>query len=429
MLLFSLFLVLVLLCHGLYRNKHRTRSAVALPWFHYGRETATISRMRKIALEVRKRRTFKRVSKYIVIWPVLSCILSLRLTFRNGKYVARQYNVRRWTQFLQMMHLANRYNWSPVSYYEFRMWKEENRRNLHLYFQNFEAVNLMRWLNRGLDTDRIDDKLRFFNFCREMNIPTAPILVAFDSDGGMQWFQDKEDLPRCDLILKPTGESCGRGIEKWAYNPDSGMWSSGQHAFDADALLKYFKKKAAESSLIVQPVLKNHPSINQFSSGGLCTLRVLSVINTDGVPEVLLCSWRMPTGNAFVDNFFAGGLAASLSAEGYLTTAVGRDVRNGEFSNHPDTQASISGQPLPGYEKMIDLALTAHSFANDIQFMAWDVALTENGPMLLEGNTRWCAKVVQVPSSTPLGKTKFVEVFDRIMADAGYEQGIAPGVR
>ncbi len=60
---------------------------------------------------------------------------------------------------------------------------------------------------------------------------------------------------------------------------------------------------------------------------------------------------------------------------------------------------------------MVDLALLAHERLGEPCFVGWDVALTINGPILLEGNDKFGVDLAQMPSGQPLGETKYGEIF------------------
>jgi len=57
------------------------------------------------------------------------------------------------------------------------------------------------------------------------------------------------------------------------------------------------------------------------------------------------------------------------------------------------------------------LVIEAHETLQGIPFIGWDVAFTDQGPLLIEGNQGFGAESLQVASGIPLGKTKFAQYY------------------
>ncbi|MGL1664087.1 sugar-transfer associated ATP-grasp domain-containing protein, partial [Vibrio parahaemolyticus] len=53
---------------------------------------------------------------------------------------------------------------------------------------------------------------------------------------------------------------------------------------------------------------------------------------------------------------------------------------------HPDTGAAIVGTDIPDWPRLIDLVQAAALVFPGIRTQSWDVALTDQGPVLLEVN-------------------------------------------
>jgi hypothetical protein len=53
-----------------------------------------------------------------------------------------------------------------------------------------------------------------------------------------------------------------------------------------------------------------------------------------------------------------------------------------------------------------------HTLCQDFVFVGWDVALTSEGPMVLEGNENWSAGDFQSLTGRPMGSTRFAEILD-----------------
>jgi hypothetical protein len=65
---------------------------------------------------------------------------------------------------------------------------------------------------------------------------------------------------------------------------------------------------------------------------------------------------------------------------------------------------------LPDWEQTLTLSQTAHALFPGYVFLGWDIALTTQGPLLLEGNSGWDVMTVQKPQHTPLAHTRFAAI-------------------
>ena len=52
--------------------------------------------------------------------------------------------------------------------------------------------------------------------------------------------------------------------------------------------------------------------------------------------------------------------------------------------------------PIPFYRESVDLVLKAHKLFPSFQTVGWDVAVTPDGPLLLEGNHNWDMEMLQI---------------------------------
>jgi hypothetical protein len=225
-----------------------------------------------------------------------------------------------------------------------------------------------------------------------------------------QWYGDSSNFPKVDLVIKPSNLSCGEGVERWEHVEACHKWKRVDALLNHSELVCYCRQRAKEHQVIVQPRLRNHPSIEQFSNGALCTLRVISYHLPKTKPALFQSCFRMPVGRADADNFNAGGIAAGVSERAKLGVAVAKDVRAGLFTHHPDTRARIEGVELPYWQQMVDLALLAHERLGAPCFVGWDIAMTIMGPMVLEGNDKFGVDLAQMPQGQPLGETKYAEI-------------------
>ncbi len=79
----------------------------------------------------------------------------------------------------------------------------------------------------------------------------------------------------------------------------------------------------------------------------------------------------------------------------------------GWLDAHPITGAPITGRVLPDWPLMLETVLKAHLAFADRPFIGWDVALTDRGIVIVEGNAAADTDIVQRCCRSPLGDTRF----------------------
>ena len=88
--------------------------------------------------------------------------------------------------------------------------------------------------------------------------------------------------------------------------------------------------------------------------------------------------------------------------------------------NHPDTGKPIIGFRLPRWDEALELVHQLSLELDDMHYAAWDVALTEDGWKMIEGNA--CGMFIW---QIPLCKG-FREEFEQIISELGLEKYLEP---
>jgi hypothetical protein len=337
-----------------------------------------------------------------LLWPLTSTLRALKHTRRAGSALARAEGISRWRQLLRQIYLANAYNLPPAEYYHFGLHRQElDPANV---VPQFELGLALQRLYRELDSGPVDDKIEFYVHCQRHSLPT-PRIFAVCRAGTVTWQGDQQTLPPENLIFKPTNLSGGAGIEIWTHSNEA--WSRRGSRLSAAELMAHLQELSERTDYLVQRRIENHPGVAQFSLGALCTVRVVTQRPPHGPAAPLCAGIRMPVGESEVDNFAAGGIWATLDCQRGTVTHHGLQHNNADFyDHHPDTKAQIRGAQLPLWPQLLELCNRGHDSYPDFAFVGWDVAITPDGPCLIEANTLWT-----VTPHCALGETDFVQTF------------------
>ena len=389
--------------------------------FGFGRSGAVRAWYRRYDwLQTRERLGTAGALRAVIKGPARVARGAWRAVAMHGPAVKALHGTSLWSQRLQITWLGLRHGLDAESYYRFWLFRPERRRRADKYIQQHEAGLIYRVLavREAMDDFYLThDKRRFERWCHEQAIPTVPVLAEFD-DGALVPESLSAPLPAEDLFSKPIDSYGGEGARRWMYSGSSVWRATDGESYTPSALLDALAAQSRGGGVMLQRCVENDPAVAHLSSGALCTARIVTIRPPDGEPELVCAVYRMATGGHSTDNFSIAGLAAAVDLEtGRLGPAVRSDPRVivAPVTEHPDTGATIAGTLLPGWQDAKALALTAHRRLPAIACVGWDVALTPEGPMLIESNYAPGARLAQAPSGIPLGDTNFMCYLDAHM--------------
>lgn len=252
--------------------------------------------------------------------------------------------------------------------------------------------------------ETLADKRRFATWCKVHTLPSIATVAELEAGRLVGSLNDGEGLPRESLFSKWSAGFGGEDTASWQYD-DGAYLDAGGRRWDAADLVARLAEQSLSGPVLVQRRLVNHATIARLSPRALSTVRVMTTTVAGRAPAFLVGVLRMGTGDSSADNFAQGGIAAPVDAEtGELGVARGLDVNDLPcvHCRHPDTDEPIAGTRLPFWRESIDLAVRAHALIGDLPVVGWDIAITPNGPVLVEGNWNPCIKLLQVATQTPV---------------------------
>ena len=271
------------------------------------------------------------------------------------------------------------------------------------FFALPEFVRLRDAANSGLYsggrkanyTCLLQDKFLFSQYLKSLGFKT-PETIALYSDGSIIWIQDEQVEPVEKLaehdglegFLKPTVGWQGENIYRLAIQNKKILLNTQET--DTETI-----KAEIQGKYIIQSCIRQHPVLSQLYPESVNTLRIVTVQTSDDV-MVLSSVFRMGANGNVRDNWCSGGIAAGVDAEGalkkygYLNPKYGRKV-----THHPNTNVSLEGFKIPYYQEAVEAARQLHSFFYGVHSVGWDIAITKNGPVFIEGNDDWGIRVIQ----------------------------------
>jgi len=140
---------------------------------------------------------------------------------------------------------------------------------------------------------------------------------------------------------------------------------------------------------VIQPKIDQHPDLEAVNPSSVNTIRMNVVSQRGSEPRVLTPFAKFGTGGSVVDNASGGGVVLPLDRDtGAATGRAFRFLKQGgkQFERHPDTGYPFKDFRVPGFDDARAVAIRA-SERFPHRFIGWDIAITETGPIVVEGNS------------------------------------------
>lgn len=192
------------------------------------------------------------------------------------------------------------------------------------------------------------------------------------------------------IIYKPVGGHRGFGVETFSLSPET--------IDDVYAKLKDYPTG------VVEEFVKQHADINEICATSVNTIRIVTIssvhapVTPDGkMLDVAYVAFRIGGGNSIVDNFHSGGMVAVVDKNTgeIITNAV--DGEGNVFVQHPMTGTVIKGRKIPYFAEAIQMVTEECKKHKIENYIGWDVAISENGPELIEVNDRPGVVLISTP--------------------------------
>ena len=267
-----------------------------------------------------------------------------------------------------MLKCGIRYNAGYIDYKIAQMYRLNDEQRKTVITRGI-SNDIVRRMNPKEYWHTFDDKAEFNEFFREW-IPRKWIRINENTT-------PDEVFSLCrnfsQLIGKPLEGSSGVGIQKYTEND----WNEGPEAF-----LERLRKDGIG---ILEEIVVQHPKMASLCPTSVNTCRIATLLG-DKQQGIVYAFLRIGNGKV-MDNVDCGGMASRINLETGKLQTVGADKQGNTFIKHPMTDTSIIGFQIPFWEEAKKMCMEAAMKIPQMRFIAWDVAITENGPTFIEGNS------------------------------------------
>ncbi len=320
---------------------------------------------------------------------------------------------------------------SRQEYHLYRLYHPElSEEHKRTYLPEGGIAATWRQLNEERYWWTLDNKLLFHYLCKAEGLPTPELLGLFDPVFGRtasgtalrttadiaRWIRDEAfDAP----VLKPVEGMEGRLVlvfrGRHPDRPDTLVSLDGKE-FSAERLHDFLTDRASFArelpnqalrngtfAFLIQERVRQHPALTELVGETLCCMRIMTLTTDRGEPSIIAAVMKLQGNRSGVDNMAQGSINAWIDPR---SGALGPGRRLScqivdGYTSVPETGKRFVDFQLPYWSETQKLILKASALVPWCRCLGWDVAVSEHGPVIIEANTRWGARLVQ--ASAPHG--------------------------
>lgn len=304
----------------------------------------------------------------------------------------------RFAEFVDRLYIFFVLGTVPRNYFLFGF-DEKKRSEFRKYMDEPVAPLLKARLYDALWNDSysslVNDKYVFHCLCRFHGLPVPDAYGIYMQGSlkadGSSLMQVMEREGRDRVILKPLRGLQGKGIYFAVREgdrirvepvfPPAGAGTS----------------NGPEGEFIVQEVITQHPALDLINPCCLNSVRVITLLTRDNDVKILASMLRTSSGKVPIDNFSAGGVVVKVDRETGRLKAPGfmKGRAVSRVMDHPLTGTPFDGFPVPFWNEAKEAVAKAQRTFRELKAIGWDLAVTPDGPVIIEGNIEWGTAGIQ----------------------------------
>jgi hypothetical protein len=293
------------------------------------------------------------------------------------------------------------FNQRPKDYFFLALYMKYIDEDVTDYIPNAFVYHFNIVMNGELRPPVVEDKSQTSALLRSENIRTVQEFMAFDpavgfvASAGQPYSIDQACAAiahRGRAFAKPLSANMGRGARIVSAQPA-----------DLQTIVQ------ARQHMIFQPVVEQHEVLARLNPSSVNTIRI-NTLRTDDHVDSHVAVMRVGRAGAIVDNAAAGGLCVRIDMRTGQLARFARakpSVSTRLFEQHPDTGVAFGSVHVPFWPDVLELVQQGARAMAPLRSLGWDVAVTPEGPIVIETNAAWAPEVFQL--CQPLGPTGLAE--------------------
>jgi hypothetical protein len=377
---------------------------------------------RKILLRDRSPEGLYWIADQFVGRPLVSLLRIVPLIVRVGPKARRDCGLSIPRQLVDLVRIVLLHGAKPWIYYLTERYRDGGMRDVDTVMMRNEMKHgVFKALNR-IDDDAKDralplgDKLGVAEWCAAAGIAyPQPFLLA--EEGAITWRggASRNDLDR-DLFVKRRKGRGAYGVVAYRRTAAFQYVDDDNRPATLEQILAELLRRSQRERLMLLPFLHNHPGIADLADRSLITFRLLTCLDETLRPVLTNAYLRSMT--KLEPHWEVGRIEEYGAPIDLKTGALGQitgdkpECLSEWFDHHPVTGAQVTGRIVPFWRELAEAAIKAHAMVPERVMIGWDMAVTADGPVLLEGNSFADPLFPERVFRQPIGYMRLGELLD-----------------
>ncbi|SJM52674.1 sugar-transfer associated ATP-grasp domain-containing protein [Gulosibacter sp. 10] len=292
-------------------------------------------------------------------------VLDLASVVERAKQTARQHS-RCWPVVLGDMLLESFIhgtNFQDYLDWDFAILKKAERRT---YLTNAISAHIVAKYNDPEYFDQLENKIKFNERFGEF-LHREWFVVTDHSAEELREFVTRQGK----VIAKVPVSNSGYGVDLYR----------AEEVDDWEGFREFLVKR---DQTLLEEYIVQHEDLMAVAPGTVNTTRVTTFLH-DGEVEVVSFAQKFGVGSGASDQQAFGGFFVLLDENG-RAISPGYGSHQHIYGVHPETGASIPDFQLPETPAVLRLCAELALTIPEIPYIAWDVVVTPEGPIIVEGN-------------------------------------------
>lgn len=322
---------------------------------------------------------------------------------RRSPELSGRHGISRGRQLLDLLVLALGHSTPPAFYYQYKLYRVPESQWLgFIYTHELPHWHRVMSPELGRKTSHLmSHKHAFAGEMTRLGLPAVESASSVQKGGSIP---DGLLFSRQALFLKPESGSRKEGCFELHYDSSGQTYRlEGSDRIEGkEAILRRLEQEISRRDFLVQPLLRNHPLlVRHCKTRRLVTIRLVTIAGVSR-GRMICANLEIP-----VDEGWNRVCSLSIDAR---TGSLSRFDKGG-LETREDIRGMLGlleGFRLPLWREVVQVAEMAHASFPDLSTIGWDLAITDQGVRLLEGNINWGVAAHQLSNGPLIPRWKAV---------------------